>query len=142
PTDGCARLRRHGGRQLRRDARAVEGPAAGDGDRAARVSPWPALSLAPPAARARAHRGGGCVVHDARRHPRPRRRVAGGCDSVSARDIARAFVPHGHFRIEGAARGPLAGLTFVAKDLYDVAGHPTGAGNPTWLATHSVPDRH
>jgi amidase len=30
----------------------------------------------------------------------------------------------------------------VAKDLYDVAGHPTGAGNPTWLATHAIPDRH
>jgi amidase len=61
---------------------------------------------------------------------------------VSVPDIARAFVPHGHFRIEGAARGPLAGLTFVAKDLYDVAGHSTGAGNPTWLATHPVPDCH
>ena len=36
----------------------------------------------------------------------------------------------------GAAEGPLAGLTFAAKDLFDVAGHTTGSGNPTWLATH------
>lgn len=36
--------------------------------------------------------------------------------------------------LPGAAAGPLAGLTFVAKDMLDVAGHATGAGNPTWLA--------
>jgi len=57
-------------------------------------------------------------------------------------DTVGAFVPHGHFTIEGASGGALAGLTFLAKDLYDVAGHPTGAGNPTWLATHAVPHRH
>ena len=39
----------------------------------------------------------------------------------------------------GAADGELAGTTFVAKDLYDVAGYPTGAGNPEWEATHPVP---
>lgn len=61
---------------------------------------------------------------------------------MSVTDTAGAFVPHGHFRVEGAGDGPLAGLTFAAKDLYDVAGHPTGAGNPTWLATHPLPDRH
>src|SRR6478752_3304569 len=32
--------------------------------------------------------------------------------------------------------GPLRGLSFAVKDLIDVAGHPTGCGNPTWLATH------
>jgi amidase len=61
---------------------------------------------------------------------------------VSVRDVVGAFVPHGHFRIEGRAGGALEGLTFVAKDLYDVAGHRTGAGNPTWLATHPIPVRH
>jgi amidase len=40
---------------------------------------------------------------------------------------------------EGAPDGALAGTTFVAKDLYDVAGYPTGAGNPQWEATHAVP---
>jgi len=62
--------------------------------------------------------------------------------SVGAHDPVGAFVPHGHFRVEGARLGPLSGLTFLAKDLYDVAGHPTGAGNPTWLATHPVPAKH
>ena len=54
-------------------------------------------------------------------------------------DHVGAWTPHGRFVIQGAASGPLAGLTFAAKDLYDVAGQPTGAGNPLWLATHPVP---
>ena len=45
-------------------------------------------------------------------------------------------------RIAGARRGPLAGLTFVAKDLFDVAGHPTGGGNPDWARQHPIPTRH
>jgi amidase len=57
-------------------------------------------------------------------------------------DAVGAWVPHGRFVIEGAAQGPLRGLRFAVKDLFDVAGHPTGAGNPTWLATHPVPTRH
>jgi amidase len=40
---------------------------------------------------------------------------------------------------EGTPDGDLAGMTFVAKDLYDVAGLPTGAGNPDWEATHPAP---
>ncbi|MBV9584129.1 MAG: amidase [Alphaproteobacteria bacterium] len=53
-----------------------------------------------------------------------------------------AFVPGQKFRIEGRAGGPLAGLTFAAKDLFDVAGHPTGGGNPDWARTNPVPERH
>ncbi|MCE0764555.1 amidase [Pseudonocardia kujensis] len=34
----------------------------------------------------------------------------------------------------GAAQGPLQDLEYVVKDLIDVAGSRTGAGNPTWLA--------
>jgi amidase len=45
-------------------------------------------------------------------------------------------------RVAGAATGPLAGLTFAAKDLFDVAGHPTGGGNPDWARAHPVPRRH
>jgi amidase len=45
-------------------------------------------------------------------------------------------------RVAGAAGGPLAGLTFAAKDLFDVAGHPTGGGNPDWARAHPVPTRH
>ena len=57
-------------------------------------------------------------------------------------DTVGAWVPHGKFMIEGAADGSLRGLRFGAKDLFDVAGHPTGAGNPTWLATHPAAARH
>jgi amidase len=41
--------------------------------------------------------------------------------------------------VEGAPDGLLARTTFVTKDLYDVAGFPTGAGNPDWERTHPVP---
>ncbi|MCD0444766.1 amidase [Glycomyces sp. A-F 0318] len=42
---------------------------------------------------------------------------------------------------EDAGReGPLAGLRLAVKDLFDLAGTPTGAGNPRWLETHGVPD--
>jgi len=30
----------------------------------------------------------------------------------------------------------LRGLTFAAKDVFDIAGHRTGNGNPVWLETH------
>lgn len=57
-------------------------------------------------------------------------------------DRYNAIVPHGRITITGAAGGPLAGLTFVVKDFFDVAGAPTGAGSPDWLATHPAPQRH
>ena len=41
--------------------------------------------------------------------------------------------------VEPEADGPLRGTAFAVKDLFDVAGRPTGVGNPTWRATHSVP---
>jgi hypothetical protein len=42
------------------------------------------------------------------------------------------FVPAPPLRIVGTPGGPLEGLTFAAKDLFDVAGRPTGGGNPDW----------
>ncbi|MFT6928190.1 MAG: amidase [Psychromonas sp.] len=33
-------------------------------------------------------------------------------------------------------RGVLSGYRFVFKDLFDVKGYVTGAGNPTWLKSH------
>ena len=48
-----------------------------------------------------------------------------------------AFIEHDDVVLKGAAAGPLAGLSFAAKDIYDVAGHVTGFGSPTWLATHA-----
>jgi amidase len=52
------------------------------------------------------------------------------------------FVPGQAARVEGARSGPLAGLTFAAKDLFDVAGYPTGGGNPDWARSRPIPTRH
>jgi amidase len=57
-------------------------------------------------------------------------------------DELGAFLPGPRLRLEGHAGGPLAGFTFAAKDLFDVAGHPTGGGNPDWAAHNPVPTRH
>jgi amidase len=56
--------------------------------------------------------------------------------------VTSPFVPGPPVRVAGAPGGPLAGLTFAAKDLFDVAGFPTGGGNPDWARQHPVPTRH
>ena len=38
--------------------------------------------------------------------------------------------------VPGAPDGPLSGMTFAAKDIFDVEGHVTGGGNPDWQRTH------
>jgi amidase len=53
-----------------------------------------------------------------------------------------AFVTRQDFSVGGAAGGPLAATTVAIKDVFDIAGVPTGAGNPDWLASHPVPARH
>ena len=50
-------------------------------------------------------------------------------------DPYNAFCRHNHVELEGAP-GPLRGLTFAVKDVFDIAGHRTGNGNPVWLETH------
>ncbi|PTM38637.1 amidase [Bosea sp. 124] len=57
-------------------------------------------------------------------------------------DVVNAFVPGPRVRISGRADGPLAGLSFAVKDLFDVAGVPTGGGNHDWAAFNPVPERH
>ena len=57
-------------------------------------------------------------------------------NEIVANDKLGAFCRHTHIEMLGADAGPLAGLTFAAKDLYDVAGQKTGFGNPDWLRTH------
>jgi len=52
------------------------------------------------------------------------------------------FVPGPQIRIEGRSNGSLAGLTFAAKDLFDVAGQPTGGGNHDWARWYPLPDKH
>src|SRR4051812_4694511 len=72
-------------------------------------------------------------------------RYHGGTDNLSKnawglrmarRDPLGAFFPLTQVTVHGADSGPLAGLSFAAKDLFDVKGKVTGAGNPSWLATH------
>ena len=41
-----------------------------------------------------------------------------------------------------AGGGALAGISFVAKDVIDVAGTVTGAGNPDWAAAHGPAEAH
>jgi amidase len=51
-------------------------------------------------------------------------------------DPVGAFMPGPRVTLPGAASGPLAGLTFGLKDLFDVAGHVSTFGNPDWARTH------
>lgn len=56
-------------------------------------------------------------------------------------DPLGAFVPGASVSIAGADTGPLAGMSFAAKDLFDVAGTVTGCGNPDWARTHPPAQR-
>jgi amidase len=56
-------------------------------------------------------------------------------------DPARAFMPYPAAEVPNAASGPLSGLTFAVKDLYDVAGYPTSGGSPHVLALSGVKAR-
>jgi len=56
-----------------------------------------------------------------------------------APDPVNAFVPDCVVAPAPAPDGPLRGLTFGLKDMFDLAGVPTGAGNPDWRRTHDVP---
>jgi amidase len=53
-------------------------------------------------------------------------------------DPNHAFLPYPPAAVPNAPGGPLAGLTFAAKDLFDVAGYPTGGGNPLMLAMSGI----
>lgn len=56
--------------------------------------------------------------------------VSGFCSHIDAVEVS------------GAGEGPLKGLTFAVKDIIDVAGVVTGAGNPDWYASHDPAPRH
>lgn len=49
---------------------------------------------------------------------------------------SRVYCRQGPQTLLPVSEGLLSGYTFVFKDLFDVKGYVTGAGNPTWLATH------
>jgi amidase len=56
-------------------------------------------------------------------------------------DRLNAFCTDTEAYLDGIVGGPLSGLTFAAKDIFDVSGHVTGGGNPDWKATHA-PAKH
>jgi amidase len=55
---------------------------------------------------------------------------------MAINDPFGAFCKHCDVSIKGKEGGPLAGLTFAAKDNFDVAGYTCCSGNPDWLRTH------
>ncbi len=57
-------------------------------------------------------------------------------------DPLGAFMPDGLFSLQETEVGPLAGLTFAVKDLFDVAGQATSAGNPAFRRDHPEASAH
>ena len=53
-------------------------------------------------------------------------------------DPARAFMPYPDVPVYAASTGPLTGLRFGVKDLFDVAGYPTSGGQPFLLAMSGI----
>jgi amidase len=51
-------------------------------------------------------------------------------------DPLGAFCRDNHIAMRGSGAGPLAGLSFAAKDAFHIAGARTGFGQPDWLRTH------
>src|SRR5882724_3878189 len=51
-------------------------------------------------------------------------------------DPLGAFCVPNPVALPGATEGPLAGCTFAAKDVFEIAGTTTGFGHPEWLRTH------
>ena len=59
-------------------------------------------------------------------------------------DALGAFCRHTHVAVTGSGKGPLAGLTFGVKDIYDIAGHKTAdSAIPTgWPRIRRRRERH
>ena len=55
-----------------------------------------------------------------------------------AKETSLAYMPYPKAKVDSAPSGPLAGLTFTVKDMFDVKGYPTSAGNPTMLAISGI----
>ena len=60
---------------------------------------------------------------------------------ITVDDRLNAFCKDSDAYLQGAESGPLSGLTFAAKDIFDVGGHVTGGGNPDWKRTHEAAER-
>ncbi len=53
-------------------------------------------------------------------------------------DAVNAFLDYGDVEVASAAEGPLTDLTFAVKDIFDVAGYPTGGGSPVMAAESPI----
>lgn len=53
-------------------------------------------------------------------------------------DRWNAFAPYPYAEVQCADTGPLCGFRLAVKDLFDVAGYPTAAGNPVLLAASGI----
>jgi amidase len=56
-------------------------------------------------------------------------------------DTVNAFCRQAPIEIYSSASGPLHGLTFGVKDIFDIANVPTGFGSPAWLNSHPIPSK-
>ena len=62
--------------------------------------------------------------------------------TVPANDPVGALVPHTLKEpMPGKSSGPLAGRSFMVKDLFAIKGHKVCNGNPDWYAAASAGDR-
>ncbi len=59
--------------------------------------------------------------------------------NIFEQDNVAAFCRHAPVTIAASQDGPLSGLSYGLKDIYDVAGVPTAFGSPAWLKTHPTP---
>lgn len=59
--------------------------------------------------------------------------------TIFERDTVNAFCKEAPIEILSTTTGPLDGLTFGVKDVFDIANVPTGFGSPAWLDTHPIP---
>jgi amidase len=59
--------------------------------------------------------------------------------SIFDLDQVNAFCKHAPIEIQSNSMGPLSGLKFAVKDIFDIAGVPTSFGSPAWLESHPTP---
>jgi amidase len=58
--------------------------------------------------------------------------------TIFERDTVNAFCREAPIEIYSRASGPLHGLTFGVKDIFDIANVPTGFGSPAWLNSYRI----
>jgi amidase len=58
------------------------------------------------------------------------------------KDPSRGYMPYPAVKVTASRTGPLKGLTFAVKDLFDVVGYPTSAGNPHMLVMSGIKKKH